>query len=121
MTKVFENCAAQGDFFIRKIDKLPSGVESIRPENGVFVVAHSETGHHHVITADRVAAFKPKKPDIYTIFLQVDEPLPGETLPEIKHLRGFDTHEALRPNSPGIYEIKRQREYTPLGFRRAAD
>lgn len=121
MTKVFSNFAAQGDYVIRKIGALPKDVVPITSENGQFIVAHSETGHHHVITAERVLAFKFKKPDIYTMFLQVDEPLPGETLPEIRHLRGFDTHEALRPNSPGVYEIKRQREYTPQGFRRAAD
>ena len=121
MTKTFNRYAAQGDFFIRRIDKLPADVEPIAPQKGVFVIAHSETGHHHVITAERVRAYRPKKPDIYTMFLQVDEPLPGDTLPEIKHLRGHDTHEALQPNSPGIYEIKRQREYVPEGFRRAAD
>lgn len=121
MTKTFNDYAAQGDFVIRKIDRLPDDVVAIEPDHGQFVVAHSETGHHHVITAERVKAYRPKKPDIYTMFLQVDELLPGETPPEIKHLRGFDTHEALRPNSPGIYEVKRQREYTPKGFRRAAD
>jgi len=38
----------------------------------------------------------------------------------LEHHRSFDTHEALEIK-PGIYEIRRQREYTPQGFRRAAD
>ena len=39
---------------------------------------------------------------------------------ELKHKRSFDTHESLLL-TPGIYEIRRQREYTPEGYRRAAD
>jgi len=38
----------------------------------------------------------------------------------IEHHRLFDTHEAMEIK-PGIYEIHRQREYTPEGYRRAAD
>lgn len=119
--KTFQNMAAQGDFIIRRIKKLPAGAVPVKPENGKFIVAHSETGHDHVITTERVKAFRPKKPDIYTLFLQIDEPLAGETMPEIEHLRSFDTHEAIRPASGGVFEIKRQREYTPEGWRRAAD
>ena len=114
MTKTFENMAAQGDFIISRIDGLPDDVKSVLPENGEFVIAHSETGHDHVMEATGVKAFVPKKPDIYQMFLQVDEPT------EIKHLRSFDTHEPILV-APGNYEIKRQREYTPEGFRRAAD
>ena len=121
MTKIFKNGAFQGDFAIRRIEKLPADVVPVEPENGKYVIAHSETGHHHLITTQRVKAFRPKKPDIYTLFLQIDEPLAGETLPEIEHLRSFDTHESIRPESGGIFEIKRQREHTPEGWRRAAD
>ena len=39
---------------------------------------------------------------------------------DVIHLRGFDTHETVHL-SPGLYEIRRQREYTPEGYRRAAD
>ena len=112
--KSFTNYAAQGDFFVRRIDKLPKDIEPIAPVDGKIIVAHSETGHNHVMVADRVKAFKPKKPDIYTMFLQVDEPTP------VEHLRSFDTHEALMFDR-GTYEIKRQREHTPEGWRRAQD
>lgn len=119
--KTFKDMAAQGDFFIRRIKKLPDDVIPVEPENGKYVVAHSETGHHHVITTQRVKAFRPKKPDIYTLFLQIDEPLAGDAMPEIEHLRSFDTHESIRPASGGIFEVKRQREHTPEGWRRAQD
>ena len=112
--KTFKNIAAQGDFIIRRIDMLPASVTPIAPEDGKHVIAHSETGHHHVIAAKKVKAFAPTKPDIYQMFLQVDEPT------EIKHLRSFDTHQSILV-PPGNYEIRRQREYTPEGYRRAAD
>ena len=112
--KKFTNIAAQGDFIIRRIKELPEGVTEVHPKDGVFIVAHSETGHHHVIEADGVRAYTPTRPDIYKMFLGVDKPT------AIKHLRSFDTHETLGLDA-GIFEIKRQREYTPQGFRRAQD
>jgi hypothetical protein len=114
MTKTFSTAAAQGDFVIIRVDDFPAGVTPVPAENGEYVVAHSETGHNHVMDARHVAAFAPKKPDIYTLFLQVDEQT------DIVHLRSFDTHEALRVGK-GKYMVRRQREYTPEGFRRAQD
>lgn len=112
--KEFKRLAAQGDVILRKIDKLPDGVVEMSSRDGEYVVAHSETGHHHVITADKVRAFRPKKPDIYQMFLQIDEPT------DLVHERSFDTHEALRIQ-PGTYEVRRQRQYTPKGFRPVVD
>jgi hypothetical protein len=114
MAKTFSKIAAQGDFIIIRIDALPDDIEPIDPEEGRYVIAHSETGHNHVMAAAGVKAFALKKPDIYSLFLQVDEPT------DIVHLRGFDTHEPIRV-SQGLYMVRRQREYTPEGFRRAQD
>ena len=47
--KTFQKQAAQGDLFIRRIDSLPEGVKSATAESGAYIVAHSETGHHHVV------------------------------------------------------------------------
>ena len=122
MAKTFTNIAAQGDFIIIRIDDIPAGVEPYQPENGAsgpqYVVAHSETGHNHTMVADRkVQAFRPKETNdenLYRLFFAVDAPA------EIVHHRTFDTHETLTVR-PGRYEVRRQREYTPEGFRRAAD
>lgn len=116
--KTFEKCAAQGDLMIRKIESLPIGVKPENAEKGVFVVAHSETGHNHVIEATpSVQLFTAGDPMIS--YLQVIEAT-DEAATVIKHLRSFDTHEAIKIN-PGIYEIRRQREYTPEGWRRVED
>jgi hypothetical protein len=115
--KTFTKMAAQGDFIILRIADIPSNVEPIAPDQGKIVVAHSETGHNHVMEAERVTAFKEagtKDVDLYKMFLNVEAPT------EINHLRSFDTHETLLV-PPGKYEIRRQREYVAEGFRRAQD
>ena len=115
--RTFKNMAAQGDFLIIRVSEIPDNVEPMAPENGVFVVAHSETGHNHVMDRTHVEAFKTpgsKDVDLYEMFLNVKEPT------EINHLRSFDTHETLLV-PPGQYKIRRQREYTAEGFRKAAD
>lgn len=116
--KTFKKMAAQGDLMIRKIESLPVGVKPENAEKGVFVVAHSETGHNHVIEATpNVQLYTTGDPMIS--YLQVIEATDeAETI--IKHLRSFDTHEPIKID-PGIYEIRRQREYTPEGWRRVED
>lgn len=110
--------AAQGDLLIRKIDVLPEGLNKTKSENGFYVVAHSETGHNHVI-ADKPNVTLYEANDPMVSYLEVIEATDAtETL--IKHLREFDTHETI--NIPaGKYEIRRQREYTPEGWRRVED
>ena len=116
--KTFVNMAAQGDLLIRRIEKLPDGLEQVKAEKGVFIVAHSETGHNHVI-ADRQNVRLYTTDDPMISYLEVIEATDAaECL--LEHLRSFDTHETIRINS-GIYEIRRQREYTPEGWRRVED
>ena len=116
--KTFKNIAAQGDFIIIRVDNLPKNLVEIAPENSKYVVAHSETGHNHVMEADNVIAYKSDKitddTTLFELFFSVKEPT------TIEHLRSFDTHETLLVPA-GNYVVKRQREYVPEGFRRAAD
>ena len=115
--KTFTKMAAQGDFVIVRIDQLPDNIESVSPHDGFIVIAHSETGHDHLMLADRVEAYKPanvKDVDLYEMFLSVEAPTP------IEHLRSFDTHESIMVTE-GNYMVRRQREYVPEGYRRAAD
>jgi hypothetical protein len=120
--KSFKNIAAQGDMMLIRIDVLPESVEPLAPDKGRFTLAHSETGHDHIVmerpnvrvfkAMDELKALLDGKP---ALFLEVtDEPA------ELRHLRDFDTHESVKIE-PGVYEVRRQREYTPEGFRRAAD
>lgn len=114
----FKNQAAQGDLFIRRIESLPYLLKPMATENGAFIVAHSETGHHHVI-AERPGVTVYNTGDPLVSYLQVIEAT-DETEVLIEHLRNFDTHESIKV-TPGNYEIRRQREYSPEGWRRVAD
>lgn len=116
--KTFKNQAAQGDLLIRRIEKLPDGVTTVISENGAFIVAHSETGHHHVI-ADRPNVKLYTLGDPMVSYLEVVEATDAtECL--LEHLRSFDTHETIRIPT-GIFEIRRQREYVLEGWRRVED
>lgn len=114
----FEKCAAQGDLLIRRVSDLPSKLRMMAAENGVYIVAHSETGHHHVI-AERPNVRVFETADPLVSYLEVIEATDAaETV--LEHMRSFDTHEPIII-APGKYEIRRQREYTPEGWRRVAD
>lgn len=113
MKNVTERPSFQGDLCIRKVSDLPNGLNAMKAEGGHFILAHSETGHHHVVMERSAQAFIDQT-NAFIAYIKVLEPT------ELEHLRSFDTHEALHLE-PGIYEVRRQREYTPEGWRRAAD
>lgn len=104
---------AQGDLNIFACDEIPAGLAESVAVDGHHVLAHSETGHHHVVEGNTVRVFMDPENE-FESYLDVDEPS------NIVHLRDFDTHETIRL-LPGKYRITRQREYTPEGFRLAAD
>jgi len=50
--KEFNKTASQGDLMLKRINKLPEGLTAKKPgKDGLHIVAHSETGHHHTIPA----------------------------------------------------------------------
>jgi hypothetical protein len=116
--RTFKNCAAQGDILITKIESLPENIVEVAPtETGVHIVAHSETGHHHVITCDDVDYFHAANNDDmdgFVSYLRVNK----ETT--LRHLRTFDTHEPIK-FLKGLFRLNRQREYVAEGFRKAQD
>ena len=120
--KTFDKIGAQGDMMLLRVDALPDGLTPIAPTDGMHVLAHSETGHNHVVLDRPTVKLFSAMDDLRALtegavpaYLVVEE----EPV-ELKHLRDFDTHESVEIK-PGIYEVRRQREYTPEGFRRAAD
>jgi hypothetical protein len=113
MKTVTDRISFQGDVGIRKIANLPDGLTAAKATDGVYIIAHSETGHHHVVK-ERAAQLLIDKTNAFISYLNVLDEC------ELEHLRDFDTHEPLTLE-PGFYEIKRQREYIPEGWRRVAD
>jgi len=108
--------AAQGDLIVLRVDRVPDDYEPSADR----VIAHSEIGHHHVAVGD-CAVYRNAK-DAMRMFIVAREPV------TLEHLRPTDTHDTLRlmnDPQPGtgatVWEIRRQREITPEGWRRVED
>ena len=118
--KTFQNVCAQGDVLIRRVAAMPKGVTEVPAENGQIVVTHSETGHHHSCVLDKPKARQKPAVRMYqgdnhlVAWLEVNRPN------ALENLRPYDTHEPIMLGE-GIYEVRRQREYTPEGFRKVED
>lgn len=111
---IITKMAAQGDVLVRRVKSLPKEAQELHP--GVIVVAHSETGHHHVIEGPGVTHFKMGKDDLVS-FLRIEA-----EFADVVHKRSWDTHAPLRLEGRGaLWEVRRQREWTPEGWRRVED
>ena len=112
--KTFKNVCAQGDVYIRRVDReIPKNAVEIIPIDGKNIVTFSETLHHHVMDATKAKMYT--LPDsIMKCLLVVNDPV------ALEHLRNYDTHEPIM-FEPGTYEVFRQREYVPSGFRAVQD
>jgi hypothetical protein len=112
--RTFKNVCAQGDVYIRRVNmEIPKNAVEVKPEGKYVIVTHSETGHHHVMEKEKVKMYQ--LPDsIMDCLLVVNDPV------ALEHLRDYDTHEPIMFDE-GTYHVKRQREYTPEGFRKVQD
>ena len=99
----------QGDVAIIRTDRqLPSGCGAVKLENGRVILAHGEvTGHAHALEPDGVALLESPEG---RRFLKVDK-------------EAAVTHEehATVTIPEGIWEVRRQREYSPQEIRVVAD
>lgn len=111
--RTFKNFCAQGDIYIRRIEALPDNAVEVKTEQKYFILSSSETGHPHVMEKEKVKMYS--LPDsIMDCLLIVNDPV------ALEHLREHDRHESIL-FEPGIYHVRRQREYTPQGYRRVED
>ena len=106
-----DKIAEQGELLVRRVEAVPDGAQRVEPQGGRYVVGHSDTGHHHTIAADGCVMHELSP---LLCYLVLDRGL------SIEHQRAFDTHEPLDLGG-GIWEVRRQREWTPEGERRAVD
>lgn len=113
MKTVTDKPCFQGDLCIFCIEEIPADAILAKPENDEYILAHSETGHHHVIERPRAEVFEAADDEFISYVRAL-----GDV--KITHKRDFDTHEPILLK-PGNYEVRRQREYVPQGFRHAAD
>src|SRR3990167_8319303 len=101
--KIVKLQAAQGDLLILRVPTIPDkALEQLATGDNVHIIAHSETGHHHVVSAS-TAKFFQVPTDMLTSYLEIAEDT------TVKHLRDYDTHESFSLLK-WKYEIRRQRE-----------
>jgi hypothetical protein len=115
---IIGNCVAQGEIRCFRVDKMPAGLKPLACENGQIIIGHSETGHHHVLIAERAEVFEAASaPEGMRVLYALLE-TPGE----LRHLRDYDTH-ASHFFEPGVYMFRTDREYDPYAelARRVAD
>lgn len=111
---------AQGEIYARKIDTLPDRLTAFkeRNANGEWIIAHSESGNHHLLSADGVDVME-RTADVPSgmriLYAIVREPTRLYQDAATPH----DAHDV----DPGIYEFRIAREYDPLleQARRVAD
>lgn len=117
--KEIKSIGAQGDVLFRRVKKLPAKVVE-QKHTGRVVVAHSETGHDHVIESKALRHFDVPGNSLVS-YLQMGDGVAGGV--DVVHHRAWDTHETMRLlGVPGdVWEVRRQREWTPEGWRRVED
>lgn len=115
--KTIQKVGFQGDLMIRLATEVPAGFNEMESQDGQHVVAHSETGHHHTVDACGLKLFEGSDPMVAYLRLETVDHV------DFIHHRPFDTHEPVRAlGKPGdVFEIRRQREYVPGGWRRVED
>lgn len=116
--KTFKNVGAQGDVRLVRIadgEKIPSSFTRRDPDaKGELILAHSESGHHHVMDGDVVEQYS----DAANSFIQY---IVVKANAEMRHNKtGADAHETIGVPA-GTFKVIRQREATPEGFRRVED
>ena len=106
---------AQGDMLVIPIAAIPASAKKAEVVGDHYVLAHSETGHHHVIERAKAEVFEAAD-DAFVAYIHAL----GDGA-EITHQRPHDTHESLMLSPGQNYEVHRQREHVLEGFRKAQD
>lgn len=108
--KTFKLCAAQGEVNIRRVSSVPQGLAPIKPEKGLLIVGHSESGHHHGFRAVAGVSVMERTKDVpagmkilYAVLENPTALIQDASAP----------HEPLMLD-PGEYEIRISREYDPF-------
>lgn len=109
----------QGDVRIDRVKSIPKDAKLVQSKGNYEVVTHSETGHDHVFKRrEGIQLFETSNPLVG--YLQIAPAATDGAGAVLEHLRGWDTHASIT-FTPGCYQIRRQREFSPEGWRRVAD
>jgi hypothetical protein len=90
-----------GEVSLIPVEKLPKGTKSV---HDLFIVGHSETGHHHVLESKALQVITTDKEELYLRLFE-----PGKLV----HQKTVNRHNDLMVQ-PGIYRITHKTEYDPF-------
>lgn len=118
MYKIENQPVQQGEVRIERIASLPIGIETKNVERvaGGFVISHSESGHHHLLSGGSVM----ERTNDVPVGMQVIYAVLDKT--ERFFQSAANPHGEYEMN-PGIYEMRISREFDPFSemARRVAD
>lgn len=105
-----------GENFFVPVSELPKGAKLVEEGNGL-VVAHSETGHHHILTMENV------KDAVLKVFefegqTYLDVPLEAK----LKHQKEYEAH-PTKILQPGFYKkiVQQTYSYAEKAMRKVID
>lgn len=111
MGKHTQFMARQGDVLIIAVNKIPTNAKPVARENGRLILAHGEiTGHAHVVDAPDAVFLATDLDEMADRFLKIESEC------QVVH----DEHAPINL-VPGLYRVRRQREYSPAKIRNVAD
>jgi len=105
--KTFSKFGSQGELDVTRVDAVPEGCKPVAAVNGVYIVGHSETGHHHVIREGGVDLMERTEHGMQVFYAILKDPTKS-----LEHMRGHDTHEPMALGE-GIVRISPTVEYDP--------
>ena len=108
----------QGEITIIQINAIPKGIETrkVKKTNKGWIISHSESGHHHILTGGEVMERTNDVPaGMGMLYALLTEPASLIQDAQVPH-GGYDL-------APGAYMFKISREYDPFEeqIRRVAD
>ena len=108
----------QGEVRIIRIGSLPSGIQTRPAERAAkgYIISHSESGHHHVLTGGDVMERTDSVPAGMQVFYAILNDPAAFVQDAANPHGGYDL-------PPGIYEFRVSREFDPFAeqARRVAD
>ena len=130
-----DGITAQGDLIIVRDDLIEGSLDSetidssweqVISTSGTHVVAHSETGHHHILRVfspdhdSRKKAMLWRNPAAQNPEIVSLTRIGDEEIGEIVHMRDTHVHET-HYLPPGAWYLRRQQRPTPAGWELVAD
>lgn len=103
MKNIKRTAIQHGEALLFPVDSLPEGKTSKTSE---IIVAHSETGHHHVVVSEAVFETMGNV-DRHDLYLRLFEPA------KLVHKKTTNKHKTLSVPA-GIWKILHKTEYNPF-------